>query len=154
LIAVLVAAPVLVHPPGIVASERGEAAAEADAAEYRAHFRGVLESALGESAPSLRAAERHFESLKSMRPGDPRVESGYGLVLMKLHKHCEGVAHIETAAAADPPLLPAHRALIRETIRQGDSSRALKQLVALAEQIGTPDRRSDPASQDMARWSG
>lgn len=125
-----------------------------DAAEYRLHFQGMLASVFGADSPDIRRLQRHYQALRSVRPDDPRVDYGYGLVLMKLHQHSDGLAHIERAAKADPPYLPARRAVIREMIRRGEHAAALQQLTRLAEQIATPEQRKDRASQETAGWIG
>jgi hypothetical protein len=131
-----------------------EPAAGEDSTVYRQHFGKMLASGFGADPPDPRGVEQHYRALKSLRPDDPRADYGFGLVLMKLHQHSEGVAHIELAAKAEPPYLPAWRAGIRETIRVGDHAAALQQLVQLADQIATPERRDDPASQETADWIG
>src|SRR5690606_37181805 len=125
-----------------------------DAAEYRLHFQGMLASVFGADSPDIRRLQRHYQCLKSLRPDDPRVDYGYGLVLMKLHQHSDGLAHIERAAKADPPYLPARRPVISKMIRRGEHAAALQQLTRLAEQIATPEQRKDRASQETAGWIG
>jgi hypothetical protein len=121
--------------------------------DYFEHFTALLREGFAGNSTALKAAERHYQAARKLRPDDPRLEHAYALVLLKNFKHSEAVSQFRQISRTDPAYLPARRAIIRETIRVKGYAQALDDLVALADVVGKP--QAPPAEQcETARWMG
>ncbi|MBX3442824.1 MAG: hypothetical protein KF774_10475 [Planctomyces sp.] len=134
------------EPP---ASEPPAAADSRDAA-FAAEVRGLLDLGLTPQASSLPRAEARYQAASALRPGDPRLELAYGIVLGRLFRGVDARPHLEAAAANPDRYFPARQHQIREYVKARKYQVAGEALSELARTLET----DDPQAPAEAEWIG
>lgn len=157
LIAALLACPVQsAQADDEVAPPQGDVAALPVPAAYLNQFGLMLDVGFARHASSVGDASRHFESLRSQRADDPRVEYGLALVLLKNFRQSEAIPRIDAALQKDPAYLPARQAEVRELLKGKKYADVQQRLLDLSDLIGM--FANDPPPLDVrqaaAEWMG
>lgn len=157
LIAALLACPVqLAQADGEVAPPQGDVATLPVPAAYLTQLGEMLDAGFARQASSINDAKRHFESLRSQRADDPRVEYGLALVLLKNFRQSEAIPRIEAAIQKDPAYLPARQAEVRELLKGKKYAEVQQRLLDFSDLIGMFAVDPPPLAvrQAAAEWMG
>lgn len=131
---------------------------KSDDARYLQHLRKMLDEGTQVGKSHLQAAQRQFEAAQRLRgESDPRLQYGYGLVLLRQFQF-PAAAEQFAAAAKHPntPFLPAWRALVWSSLNAKQQDEALKRLADFARFLNdAPAEVADKAAKgDAALWIG
>jgi hypothetical protein len=139
-----------------VAPGEGDSSALPVPAAYLTLFDQMLDAGFARQASSVADASRHFESLRSMRADDPRVEYGLALVLLKNFRQSEAMPRIDAAIQKDPAYLPARQAEVRELLKGKKYAEVHQRLLDFSDLIGMFAADPPPLAvrEAAAEWMG
>lgn len=110
---------------------------------------------------SLPQAQRSYEAARELSKSDPRVEYGFGLVLLKQLRNKEALAHFQAITKrSGPEYWPAWQALIWMHFVAADYTAGYERLKEFAERVSRMDASNageddDGAEQEqLAEWLG
>lgn len=105
---------------------------------------------------SLPQAQRSYEAARELSQSDPRVDYGFGLVLLKQLRNKEALAQFQAITKrSGPEYWPAWQAVIWMHFVATDYTTGYERLKEFAERVSRMDVDDDPSEQEqLAEWLG
>ena len=128
---------------------------EADQARFRASVERMLDRGFKPGPQGLKAAEESYREAARLRPGDPRLEYAWGLVLLRQFRHRKATERLRLATElSGAPYWPAWQALVWCRLTAGDFEPGAESALGLAEHVSGDKSADEEAQRDAAVWLG